>query len=108
MVPLVVAGVVPVFGPMKRAEERARTTGVLAPPGSDLIAMRKPSSGGVEVPEGKARNLVLPLLVLITATMAFGVNLYKGAFTTLFFCAAYYRLQGVMTVPRFTGACLEG
>jgi len=108
MVPLVVAGIVPVFGPMKRAEERARTTGVLAPPGSDLIAMRKPSGGGGDVPEGKARNLVLPLLVLIAATMAFGVNLYKGAFTTLFFCAVYYRLQGAMTVPRFTGACLEG
>lgn len=107
-VPLVVTGIIPAFGPMKRAEERVRNTGVLAPPGSDLIAMRKPSDAAEEGPRARTRNLVLPLLVLIAATMAFGVNLYKGAFTALFFCGIYYRAQGVMAVSRFTETCLKG
>jgi len=107
-VPLVVTGIIPVFGPMKRAEARVKTTGALAPPGSDLIAMRKPSDGAEEGPRARTRNLVLPLMALIAATMAFGVNLYKGAFTALFFCGIYYRAQGVMSVSRFTETCLKG
>ena len=40
IVPLVILGIIPVFGPMKRAEERASETGVLAPPGSEKIDIK--------------------------------------------------------------------
>jgi len=108
MVPLVISGIVPALGPMKKAEERVLRTGELAPPGSDLIAMRKSSDFANEVPNARARNLVLPLLVLIAGTMGFEVNLFKGGVAALCFCCIYYRYQGIMRVARFTETCLKG
>jgi tetracycline resistance efflux pump len=40
IVPLTILGVIPMFGKMKRAEKRAKETGVLAPPGSEKIDIR--------------------------------------------------------------------
>lgn len=108
MVPLVVTGIVPVIGPMRQAEERVRRTGELAPPGSELISMRKPHDMSEEGPKAMARNLVLPVLVLIAGTMWFGVNLFKGGVIALSFCCAFYRIQGIMPVARFTETCLRG
>lgn len=108
MVPLVVSGVVPLFGPMRLAEERVRDTGELAPPGSERIAMRKSADNSGNMPKARVRNMVLPLLVLIGGTMWFHVNLFKGGVVALCFCCISYRLQGIMSVGRFTDTCLKG
>lgn len=108
MVPLVVSGVIPLIGPMRQAEERVKTTGVLAPPGSERIAMRKTAETVPEVPKARVRNLVLPLLVLVGGTLWFDVNLFKGGVVALCFCCVSFRLQGIMSVGRFTDTCLKG
>lgn len=108
MVPLVISGVIPLFGPMRLAEERVKNTGVLAPPGSERIAMRKSPDDSGNVPKAWVRNLVLPLLVLVGGTMWFHVNLFKGGIAALCFCCISYRLQGIMSVGRFTDTCLKG
>lgn len=111
LVPLVVSGVIPVFGPMRGAERRVMETGQLAPPGSERIAMRKSETrtetGGAGV-ETRVRNLLVPVLVLVGATLFFGVDLFKGGVAALCFCCVFYSIQGVMPVGRFTDACIEG
>ena len=51
LVPLVIWHIVPVFGPMKKAEERALSGGPLAPPGSEKIDL---NAGEVEL-KGKPK-----------------------------------------------------
>ena len=108
MVPLVISGVIPLFGPMRLAEERVENTGVLAPPGSERIAMKKTTDDRENMPKARMWNMVLPLLVLVGGTMWFHVNLFKGGILALCFCCIFYRLQGIMSVGRFTDTCLKG
>ncbi len=108
LVPLVILGVVPVLGPMRQAEERVKTTGTLAPPGSERIAMRKTSEAAENGPAPRIRNLLAPLLVLVGSTLWFDGDLFKGGAVALLFCCFFYRLQGVMSVTRFTDTCFKG
>ncbi len=109
LVPLVVSGVIPVFGPMKNAERRVMETGQLAPRGSERIAMRKSETQALQTIErARVRNLLFPVLVLVGATLCFGVDLFKGGVAALCFCCLFYGWQGVMPVGRFTDACIEG
>lgn len=108
MVPLVISGIVPIFGPMRLAEDRVLSSGELAPPGSDRIAMRKPSVNTGAEPKARVGNLLLPLLVLVGATLWFDADLFKGGVVALCYCCVSYRLQGVMSVSRFTDTCFEG
>ncbi len=108
IVPLVIWGIIPIFGPMKKAEHRAQTTGVLAPPGSERIAMR----GGKKVKDGEKKpnilNFFLPILVLIASTIYFDIDMQAGVLTTVAFTFLLYIPQGIMSPEEFFDACVEG
>ncbi|PIE62291.1 MAG: sodium:proton antiporter [Desulfobacterales bacterium] len=78
IVPLVIIGIIPIFGPMKQAEKRALKTGVLAPPGSHKMDIR--ASEHSESPENPRiinfffdvcvtgiKQMLFPLLMVILA-----------------------------------------
>lgn len=93
IVPLVILGIVPIFGPMKKAEKRARETGVLAPPGSEKIDIR--AGEVVEVPENpKVLNFFLPIFFLIGSTVYFD-DMQLGVITTVAFMFFLYIPQGL-------------
>ncbi len=108
VVPLVVLGIIPVFGPMKKAEKRAFETGVLAPEGSEKIDI---SSGieSVTVPD-KARvlNFFLPIIVLIAATIATDTDMMMGVVITLAFMALLYIPQKLVTAEEFANISVRG
>lgn len=87
IVPLVALKLIPSIGPMKKADQRAASTGKLSPPNSDNISM--------DIKEGKNTNpvmadFILPIIVLIAATIYFEIDALKGIIYSLMFTVVYF------------------
>lgn len=108
IVPLVILGIIPLVGPMKKAEKRAMETGVLAPPGSDKIDI-KAGEEDMEIPERpRIINFFAPIVVLVVATIATGTDMMAGVIITLAFQALIYIPQGIMNAEEFADLCVKG
>lgn len=107
IVPLVILGIIPVFGPMKEAERRASEEGILAPPGSDKIDIH---SGGTVKKPSKPRifNFFLPILFLICSTIYFDIDMQLGVLSTVAFMFLLYIPQGLMGPEEFFDTCIVG
>ncbi|MCG8530961.1 MAG: hypothetical protein MI749_09880, partial [Desulfovibrionales bacterium] len=107
IVPLVILGIIPVFGPMKEAERRAEEEGILAPPGSEKMDIH--AENNFTLPKNpKIINFFLPILVLITSTIYFDIDMQAGVMTTVGFMFLYYIPQGLMTPEAFFDGCVTG
>jgi tetracycline resistance efflux pump len=107
IVPLVIIGVIPIFGPMKAAEKRAQETGVLAPPGSEKIDMK--AGDIVQVPDRpNIWNFFLPILVLIGATIYFELDMQMGVLATLGFMFIFFVFRSVVTPEEFADSTILG
>ena len=105
IVPLVILGVIPIVGPMKKAVKRVEEGGPLAPPGSEKIDIH--AGEDFEVPEKPSIwNMVLPILVLIVATVK--LDMQAGVIITLAFMFVIYLAQGVVDAEEFIDVALEG
>lgn len=107
IVPLVILGVIPLFGPMKKAEERALTTGILAPPGSEKIDIK--AGEALDIPEKTSIwNFFLPIIVLVAATIYFELDMQMGVLATIGFLFILYIPQGILTPEEFADMVLKG
>lgn len=107
IVPLVVLGIIPTFGPMKKAQKRAKETGILAPPGSEKIDML--AGQELEIPENpKIMNLFLPLIILLVATIYFEIDLFMGVLVAIAFTFFLYMIQKIMSVEDFMDSIVIG
>ena len=107
IVPLVIIGLIPIFGPMKGAYKRAKETGQLAPDGSEKIDIR----GGKEtkIPENpKLINFFLPIIVLVIATIVTDVDMQAGVLITLAFTFFFFVFQGIIDEMEFFDLVIEG
>ena len=129
IVPLAILGGILAIGPMKKAFQRVKDGGPLAPPDSEKIDIH----GGqeVEIPEKcSIWNMLIPILVLIISTIltgsdvkgiinaiatgapipagAFGTDMQLGVIITLGFMFAFYLIQGLMTAEEFVDISIEG
>jgi Na+/H+ antiporter NhaC len=103
---LVIIGVIPKFGPMKKAFERVEAGGPLAPPGSERIDIR--AGKEQEVPENpRLRNFFVPMLVLVAATIFFGFDMQMGVVTAIGFNFIWFVLQG-MSPETYVDEVLRG
>lgn len=107
MVPLVILGVIPIFGPMKEAFHRVAQGGPLAPEGSEKIDM-KAGKNNIVPTNPKMSNLFLPILVLIASTILFECDMQMGVICTLGFMFVSYMWQNAMTAEEFADVALEG
>jgi Na+/H+ antiporter NhaC len=107
IVPLVILGIIPEFGPMKKAEQRAREQGILAPPGSDKIDIH--SGENFKLPaKPKILNFFLPIMVLIASTIYFDIDMQMGVLTTVAFMFLLYIPQGIIGPEAFFDAVVTG
>lgn len=107
IVPLIVIGVIPIFGPMKKAELRVKEGGPLAPKGSEKIDIRAGET--MEIPKNpKIMNFFLPILVLVGATIYFDVDMQMGVLCTMVFMFVFYLAQNIMSAEDFTDISLKG
>ena len=106
-VPLVILGIVPVFGPMKKAFQRVADGGPLAPPDSEKIDIRA-GKDDIIYENPKMMNLFLPIIVLVGGTIVLDFDMQMGVLLTLAFMFVFYLWQGVVTPVEFTDVALEG
>ena len=107
MVPLVIFGIIPVFGPMKQAFHRVAQEGPLAPAGSEKIDIRAGKNNVVPT-NPKMFNLFVPIAILIISTVIMNFDMQMGVLVTLVYMSISYMWQGVMTAEEFWDVSLEG
>lgn len=108
LVPCIVIGLIPIFGPMKGAEKRVAEGGPLAPPGSEKIDIHSDAEH-MEMPEKpKMINLFIPIIVLVASTIIFDVDMQMGVLCTLAFMFVFYLAQGLMSAMEFADVCVKG
>jgi len=88
VLPLVIIGVIPLMGPMKKQELHARETGDLFPPG--VLPPAPEEAPDASVKQGGIWDFVLPLVVLVGVTIAVGNDVLKGVIVSLVFTALLY------------------
>ncbi len=108
VVPLVILGIIPIFGPMKKAEERVRNGGSLAPAGSEKIDIRSGVADVVIPKNPKVINFILPIIVLVAATIYFDVDMQMGVLVTIAFMFVLYLSQNLMSAEDFSDVALQG
>ena len=105
IVPLAIIGVIPAIGPMKKAFQRVKDGGPLAPPDSEKIDIH----GGkeVEIPEKcSIWNMIIPILVLVVVTIF--SDFQVAVIVDLAVMFVLYLVQGLMTAEDFVDVSLEG
>lgn len=102
---LLALGKFPLLGKLKKAEQRAQETGVLAPPKSILS---KNDENPIQARGAKPQYFFLPLLVLIAATLILDKDALKGVMLCMAFTFFYYWWSGVMTFDALTDGIFEG
>lgn len=108
IVPLVILGVIPVFGPMKEADRRAKEDGILAPPGSAKMDISSGEGMSDAIKNPRIINFFLPILVLIGSTIYFDIDMQMGVLTTVAFMFLLYIPQGLLGPEEFFDACVNG
>jgi len=102
--PLVVLGIIPMFGPMKKALKRVNEGGPLAPPNSEKFDIHVN-----ETPKKSSMlYIILPVLVLVLSTIILDADMEKGVLCTFVFMFIYYSLKKVMTADEFVDNCIDG
>ncbi len=131
---LVISGVIPVFGPMKKAEIAVRKglNDPLQPAAAidnvaldeELLDAVKPRDQslapgeylvkGIEEefeeaqPKGKLINFLLPMFLLVVLTIYFDVDVYKGLIVTLMLTLPFYALQRLMSLTEMMETMMDG
>jgi len=108
VVPLIILGIIPIFGPMKKAEQRVLEGGPLAPAGSDKIDIRSGATEIVIPKNPRVYNFILPIVVLVGATIYFDVDMQMGVLVTLGFMFVLYLAQNLMSAEDFSDVALQG
>src|SRR6185295_18277524 len=76
LIPLVIMGVIPIFGKMKKAEQRAIEKGELIPGGRKMAKLKLEHFETDKKPH--AIYFLLPLIVLLASTFALDLDALKG------------------------------
>jgi Na+/H+ antiporter NhaC len=107
LVPLVIIGLIPIFGPMKKAEQRVKDGGSLAPEGSDKIDIK--AGIEIDIPDNpKIINFLLPIIVLVAATVIADLDMQIGVLVTMIFMFVFYLAQKAMSAEDFADITVTG
>lgn len=113
---LVIAGVIPTFGPMKKAEQLALTRAPSLEPAlytevqtADEYAVKAAEEHFEDAdPKGKLYNFLLPIILLVAFTVYFEIDVYKGLLATMAVTLPFYALQKLMSFSEMIERMLDG
>jgi tetracycline resistance efflux pump len=122
MVILVILGVVPVFGPMKKAELAAQQSLIAAEdaPNSATTAQDTHSADDFAVQSfeeefeqsnrktGKLHNFLLPMIMLVGFTIWFDIDVWQGLLMTFLLTLPLYMLQRLMNISEMMDVMIHG
>jgi Na+/H+ antiporter NhaC len=89
MVPFVIFGAIPAIGPMKAAQLRAHTTGEMVPPDAAHIEAANQSITPNPNVKPRVSMFIVPMTVLVLATLYFDKDFLVGIYITLGGTAVY-------------------
>jgi tetracycline resistance efflux pump len=107
VIPLFVYGIFPWFGKMKKADVRAEETGQLVKSGSAMSAALDVSPFSVEK-RSKIIYFILPVVVLLVATIVFQIDALKGVMVAVAFTFLYYLIIKLGTFRQLSEAVFAG
>jgi Na+/H+ antiporter NhaC len=107
VVPLVILGVIPTFGPMRKAEARA-ATGQTVPPEAEHIEAANRSISAKEGVRGSSAEFLVPMVVLALSTWYFDYDFLKGIYLTLVLYVLMIAVRRTLTVEETYNAVLDG
>ena len=102
---LIVSGILPVWGPMKKAMFRAEH-GMLLPEGYETPQTSEEAPGD-DKKKSNPLNFILPLIILAVVTVVTKEMLY-GVLSAIFACAVLYFSQRLVTFSGFCMAMMNG
>jgi Na+/H+ antiporter NhaC len=107
LVPLVIAGVIPAIGPMRKAEERA-ATGITVPPGAEHIEAANQSILPKEGVKGSTAEFLIPMAILAFSTWYFDYDFLMGIYLTLALYIIMIMVRRTLTVDETYMAVIDG
>ncbi|MEM5551539.1 Na+/H+ antiporter NhaC family protein [Pseudoalteromonas neustonica] len=116
LVPLVVLGVIPLFGPMKKAQQLAMQEQAQVDPAqynevqtADEYAVKAVEESFESADNhGKLYNFLLPIFLLVAFTVYFDIDVYKGLLATFAVTIPIYMLQKLMPFAEMIEKMLDG
>lgn len=106
---LVLAGVIPLFGPIKKYQRQAVETGNLfmdVRPNEE--SEDQEDSGDAKGKSGGVIDFLLPLIVLLAATIVFDVDVLSGLIVALVFTGVMYMARKLMSLSEYVDSVWEG
>ncbi|HRH48274.1 MAG TPA: Na+/H+ antiporter NhaC family protein [Panacibacter sp.] len=107
IIPLFIYGILPWFGRLKRANERAETTGNLFGTGLTMSGVLDISRLN-EKKESKVIYFVLPMVVALAATIYFDIDALKGVMIAVAFTFIYYLIIKLGTFQQLSETVFSG
>ena len=108
MVPLVAYGIIPALGPMKTAEKRAQTTGETVPPDAIHIELANQSIQPRADIKPRISMFIVPMLVLVGATLYFDKDFLVGIYITLGSTAIFIIASRMMDMQDTFNTIIDG
>ncbi|MCE9790219.1 sodium:proton antiporter [Shewanella indica] len=116
MVLLVILGIVPAIGPMKKAQ-LAATAGSPAKEQTNFDEVQTLDEYAVRAMEeefeladkqGQLHNFLVPILLLVGFTVYFDIDVWKGLLATLVITLPYYAVQRLMPLSEMMDQMIDG
>ncbi len=108
MVPLVIAGTLPAIGPMKKAETRAKSLGQMVPPSAAHIEAANKSIQANPDVKPRVSMFVVPMTVLVLATLYFDKDFLVGIYITLGGTTLYILVARLLTMNDTFDTIVDG
>ena len=108
LVPVVISGAVPALGPMKGAETRAKTTGETVPPEAAHIEQANQSIQPRADIKPRMSMFVVPMAVLVGATLYFDKDFLVGIYIALGGTAIYIVASRMMDMHDTFDTIIDG
>lgn len=107
---LVVLGVIPMIGPMKKYNDIAMETGEVFPEGSKKPIMTEATEEVKEEIKKKANplNFLIPIIVMICVTLYYEIDIIIGSIAALIAIFILYLAQRKMSLKDMTSAAFDG
>lgn len=106
LIPLVIMGVVPLFGKMRLANDRAVIAGEVIPPGKKIASVKLELFENEKQPH--SLYFILPLLVLLVATVALDYDALKGVMIAVAFTFLYYLVMKLGSFQQLSETLFTG
>jgi Na+/H+ antiporter NhaC len=107
VVPLVIVGIIPAIGPMRKAEARA-AAGQTVPPEAEHIEAANRSITAKEGVRGSSAEFIIPMVVLAVSTWYFDYDFLMGIYLTLGLYVLMIAVRRTLTVEETYNAVLDG